>query len=252
MYCQNCGSANDASASFCVTCGNKLAALPKTITHNPVDSKTVDPPTPIVPAGRIETIVIEIDKQDEAATINDYRFLGWELVNNQEVNVTSVSASSSTNAYGSYASVSSSTETYVKLTFERNIGRKNFDILNRYYQHYLNLKNERDRLRSEIKAANKLPTKLMYILSGIFAIPILPFSLKLLMIDPEFNGVGLNIMIIILCILMSYLCGMLLALIPCAIIASNRSKATKERNLPQIEKLQGQMRAIAVEASNYL
>lgn len=80
----------------------------------------------------IQTIIVEETPKNEAQTINWYRSLGWELMNNQTVVTTFVQ----NNGNGG---VVTETSKKVKLTFERDTNHPNYEVLNGYYNRCLPL-----------------------------------------------------------------------------------------------------------------
>ena len=73
-----------------------------------------------------QTIIVEEAPANEMQTINWYRCLGWELMNNQTVVTTSVRNDMN-------GGVVTDTTRKVKLTFERETTHPNYTILDGYY-----------------------------------------------------------------------------------------------------------------------
>ena len=80
----------------------------------------------------IQTIIVEEKPKNEAQTINWYRSLGWELMNNQTVVTTFVHSNGN-------GGVETDTIKNVKLTFERDTNHPNYEVLNGYYNRCLPL-----------------------------------------------------------------------------------------------------------------
>ncbi len=188
-----------------------------------------------VKKGRVETRVIEIPKEMEQDFISQYQCFGWDLKNNQEVNITSVSG-------GSYAHgrtlITSSTKTYIKLTFERNTGIENYDILNEKFKDYVNTYEQVLTLLQKIKNSN------FSVLGGA----IFGGGYAILNILSSLGG-----FLILPMIFLSLISGLITFLLAGLIIGLLIKKpSTKKKLTPTINELCEKMRGLAEEASEYL
>ena len=221
MFCKKCGAALNDAAMFCEKCG---ASVNESDNVNKTEK-----------SGKTETIVLQVSKSDEEITINRYRCFGWVLINNQEVNITSVHGGAANGSTGSM--VTSSTETYVKLTFERNNGMNNFEILDGYYVRYTELESKKEEI---LKPLAKLFVKWFLIVGAIVAVigTIVSFS-------NEYFG-----------LIMFGFCALPLALISGAmagLIAQTLGRKIMLKQLsPKLAPLELQMDRLADEASKYL
>lgn len=208
------------NASFCPSCGN------------PIQPRDSNP-------GKSEVIVRDVSKQTEQRTINHHQAFGWKLLTNQEINITETYGSGN----ASNVNVWSQTKTHVKLTFERNTGMRNYEILNEKYKSYCALEEEYNQTEHEIaKASFSVPAWLVsgVLLTVIFSV----FSINLLY-DPD---LFLIIMMIIPGLLIGGGIGAIFGFIGGAIRKSSR----KKKYAPRLAELDRQMNQLAAEASAYL
>ena len=198
---------------------------------NTTTEQTVTP----VKKGRIETKVIEIPKEMEQNFISQYQCFGWDLKNNQEVNITSVSG-------GSYAHgrtiVTSSTKTYIKLTFERHTNMENYDILNEKFKEYVTTYEEVLTLLQKIKNSN----------FSVLAGAVVGGGYALFNILTALGG-----FLALYRIFLSIMCGLLIFLLVGLIVGvAIKKPSTKKKLTPKINELCEKMNSLAEEASEYL
>ena len=233
MFCKKCGTQISDDAAFCPSCGYNL--------------KETSAPTPTQsPAGITETIVVEVQKEDETVTINRYRKFGWRLTNNQEVNITSTYGGGSTvNGNGSTI-VTSSTKTYIKLTFERSTGMPKFEMLDGLYQKFKGCMGEKTEIQAKI-AKDKFPVKLFLFLMTIIGIPSAFFWEQGFRFWDEvsFYSVWMGILI-------GFGLSSIFALIVCAIKIPIDTKRLRKRYAPRLAELEREMDTLANEAAKYI
>lgn len=185
--------------------------------------------------GRVETKVIEIPKEMEQDFISQYQCFGWDLKNNQEVNVTSVSG-------GSYAHgrtvVTSSTKTYIKLTFERHTSMENYDVLNEKFKEYVTAYEDVLALLQKTNKSN------FSVLAGV----LVGGGYALFNILTALGG-----FLALYRIFLSIMCGLLIFFLVGLIVGvAIKKPLTKKKLTPRINELCKKMNALAEEASEYL
>ncbi len=235
MFCKKCGTQISDDAAFCPSCGYNLKETPA-----PTQSH----------AGVPETLVVEVQKEDETVTINRYTKFGWRLTNNQEVNITSVHGGGSTvNGNGSTI-VTSSTKTYIKLTFERNTGMANFEMLDGLYQKFKGYMEEKLEIQADIAKKGNLSAKFILIVTAVIGIPLTLYFESLFRVltwedDISFLSVfegaliGLGI-------------GFIIALIATGIKSFVDAKKARKHYAPRLAELEREMDALANEAAKYI
>lgn len=237
MFCKKCGAQISDDATFCPECGYNLKE-----TSAPTHTQS--------PTGVPETLVVEVQKEDETVTINRYTKFGWRLTNNQEVNITSVHGGGSTvNGNGSTI-VTSSTKTYIKLTFERNTGMPNFEMLDGLYQKFKGCMGEKSEIQADIAKRGNLSAKFILIVTAIIGIPLT------LYFEPLFRVLTWDYDISFLSVfegaLIGLSIGVVLALIANAIKTSVDTKKLRKHYAPRLAELEREMDTLANEAAKYL
>ncbi len=233
MFCKNCGANLANDAKFCANCGQAMDGAQTNVS---------------APAGRKETLVVEVSKEREQKTITNYQKLGWTLTNNQEVNVTSVSGGGSTvNGNGSTV-ITSSTKTYIKLTFERNTGMKNFAELDAAYKKYKALENEYITKENEI-AKKGFSVKILLIVALIVAIS--ATVLILAPLDISFDDM-FDISILIYVLVAGISGGLMIGAGVSGIVGAIGKANLKKKYAPRFTELDAKMDEVANEAEKYL
>lgn len=232
MFCKNCGAKLLDDAKFCTNCGQTTDGTQTNVS---------------APVGRKETLVVESSKEREQKTITNYQKLGWTLTNNQEVNITSVSGGGSTvNGNGSSV-VTSSTKTYIKLTFERNTGMKNYAELDASYKKYKVLEDEYR--AKEIAISKKGFSMTIAIILGLATFIFFMWYAKTMtlgMFELSFDGIGIFIFVLFggLGVLSGWMGGY--------IGAESRRKKLRRKQSHVFSELDAKMEAVLSEAEIYL
>lgn len=179
-----------------------------------------------------EIVVINESPENEAITINRMRCFGWQLVNNQEVAV------SHTHVTGSNGNISSTSNTvrHIKLTFERSNDMANFQVLDSYYQRFIDLFNKKAGLERIAHSGSGSTWGISVIVSLIM---------------------GLILNAVIWLAIFGELEGFWIILLPvwgiCFLICSLIFfKIERNKLAPQIAEMESEMNKIAQEASRFI
>ncbi len=110
MYCKHCGTELPNDAAFCAKCGTSQTGEKLTTTIK-------------VKEARKETKVIQVHPDWEDAAIKEYEAFGWECTHSQTVKTKD---SHLERGFGNSIMSVTETETFVKLTFQRNMNMDNY------------------------------------------------------------------------------------------------------------------------------
>lgn len=195
-----------------------------------------------------QTIVVESSVSAEALTINRYRCMGWELVNNQEV---AVEHRTEYVANGQ-VQFNSSFERRIKLTFERDTDAQNFETLDDYYQQYIALENRKKSLFA--RTSTNLTTKQIILCYVIALIPalIIGITVAWFMADDSFWGFDDTTFAFF-----SFLCSVVgtaaLGSVFMGIQSLRIKSRVKKKNIPaQIAAVEAEIDAIVAESAKYI
>ena len=180
----------------------------------------------------IETTVLEVNKNDEIQTINRYQKMGWHLKSNQEVKIVSQDNGNTV-------------QDYMRLTFERDHGMKNFEELDRCYQSFCALQARKDAIHKQIRNAG-FNLKRALILFAALAVVGFFFFGNLLDILEDMDGMDffLNLMLAVCVGALGFFIEIFLGMID--------SNKAEKLHAPALAQLETQMEQVTNEAAGFL
>lgn len=195
-----------------------------------------------------QTIVVESSVEAESLTINRYRCMGWELVNNQEIAV------EHRTEYVANGQVyfNSNFERRIKLTFERDTETKNFEVIDGYYQQYMALENRKKSLLAG--TSTNLKTKQIVLCYVIALIPALIIGITSAwsMADNSFWGFD-DTTFVFFSFLYSVIGTVALGSIFMGIQSLRIKAQVKKKSIPaQIAAVEAEIDTIVAEAAKYI
>lgn len=119
MYCRQCGAELTEGVAYCGSCGASQA-----VTAAPAKN---------IASGRYETKVIQVHPDYEDAAIKKFELFGWECAQSQTVKTKD---SHLEQGFGDSIVSVTETETFVKLTFKRQLNLANYDRLKELEEQY--------------------------------------------------------------------------------------------------------------------